>query len=72
MNEEDVCETLLYPEEVLLGHNNRYIAQKRYGEHLIRAVYEYEGPLPVVITVYFPKTERFFKGGKIYEDKILK
>jgi len=72
INEEMVAETLLLPEEVIIGHRNRYIAHKRYGNHLVRAVYEYEDELPVLLTVYFPYVERYFKGGGVYEDKILK
>lgn len=72
IKEEMVAETLLLPEEVLIGHRNRYIAHKRYVDHLIRAVYEYEEELPVLLTVYFPYIDRYFKGGGVYEDKILK
>ena len=68
-----IVETLLLPEEVLVGHGNRYIAHRRYGDHLvIRAVYEYENDLPVLLTVYFPYRERYFNGGGTYEDKIFK
>ena len=49
----------------------RYIAHKRHGEHIIRAVYEYNGEMPVVITVYFPYAERYYKGGETYADKIF-
>jgi hypothetical protein len=72
LKEEMVIETLIMPEEVGVGHINRYIAHRRYGNHLVRAVYEYEGALPVLLTVYFPYTNRYFKGGNIYEDKIFK
>ncbi len=68
----DLFETLLFPEEVVIGHHDRYIAHRRYGEHIIRAVYEYEDGIPSVITVYFPRAERYFEGGKKHEDKILK
>jgi len=71
ITEETVAETLVLPEEVMVGHRNRYIAHRRYGDHLVRAVYEYEDKMPVVITVYFPYIERYFKGGGIYEDKIF-
>ena len=67
-----VVETLILPEEVIIGHRNRYIAHRRYGNHLVRAIYEYEGELPVLLTVYFPFTGRYFKGGNIYENKIFK
>ena len=67
-----VLEALVYPEEVVIGHYNRYIAHKRHGEHIIRAVYEYkELEMPVVITVYFPYAERYYKGGGTYADKIF-
>ncbi len=72
INEEMIVETLLLPDEVLVGHRNRYIAHRRYGDHLVRAVYEYENDLPILLTVYFPYRERYFKGGGTYEDKIFK
>ena len=61
---------LLDPEEVITGHHGRYIAHKRYGKHVLRAIYEHVD-LPTVITVYFPGTERYFAGGGKYADKIL-
>ncbi len=67
-----VVETLLLPEEVLIGHGGRYIAHRRYVDHLIRAVYEYQDELPVLITVYFPYANRYFRGGGIFENKIFK
>ena len=69
---EMVGETLLEPEEVLIGHNNRFIAHKCYGVHILRAVYEYDNLIPSLITVYFPYKDRYYKGGKRFEDKILK
>jgi hypothetical protein len=72
LKEEMVVETLIKPEEVLTGHRDRYIAHRRYGNHLVRAIYEYEDKLPVLLTVYFPKTDRYFQGDSIYEDKIFK
>ena len=72
ISDKMVVETLLLPEEVLVGHGNRYLAHRRYGNHLVRAVYEYHEELPVVVTVYLPYVDRYFKGGGIYEDKILK
>ena len=72
IREEMVAETLLMPEEVIIGHRDRYIAHRRYGNHLVRAVYEYEEKLPVLLTVYFPYIGRYFKEGGVYEDKIFK
>ena len=69
---EQIGECLLLPDEVLIGHFDRYIAHKVIGNHLIRAVYEYSGTLPVLITVYFPYVNRYFRGGATHEDKILK
>jgi len=46
---EKVIESLLFPEEVVTGHNNRFIAHKRYNGHIIRAVYEYDINLPVLV-----------------------
>lgn len=67
-----IIETLLFPEEVLVGHNKRFIAHRRYENHIVRAVYEYENNIPVLVTVYFPYKDRYFKGGNIYENKIFK
>jgi len=67
-----IIETLLFPEEVLVGHNKRFIAHHRYENHIVRAVYEYENNIPVLVTVYFPYKDRYFKGGNIYENKIFK
>ena len=71
LKDEHVLSAILYPEEVLEGHRGRFIAHKRRGRHIIRAVYEYDKMLPVVITVYYPYKERYFKGGKTFADKIL-
>src|SRR4030042_1529791 len=72
ISDKIVIETMLLPEEVLVGHRSRFIAHRRYENHVIRAVYEYHKELPVLITVYFPYKDRYFKGGMIYEDKIFK
>jgi hypothetical protein len=68
---EIVAETMLLPEEIISGHRRRYIAHKRYGNHLVRAVYEYKEEMPVLVTVYLPYIDRYFRGGGIYEDKIF-
>jgi len=67
-----VLETLILPDEVLIGHRNRFIAHKIYGEHLVRAIYEYQDEVPALITVYFPYKGRYYQGGKVYEDRIFK
>lgn len=71
LEDEHVISAILYPEEVLIGHRSRFIAHKRRGRHLIRVVYEYDKMLPVVITVYYPYKERYFKGGKTFADKVF-
>jgi len=72
LTSEMVGETLLEPEEVLIGHHNRFIAHKCYGEHILRAVYEYDNLIPSLITVYFPYKDRYYEGGERFENKILK
>jgi hypothetical protein len=72
INEDMVIETLLFPDEVIIGHRERYIAHKIYSNHLLRAVYEYIGGFPVLITVYFPNKIRYYKGGGKFEDQIFK
>ena len=68
---EMVAETLLDPEEVLVGHHGRFIAHRCFDEHVLRAVYEYDAAIPVLVTVYFPYKMRNFQGGGCYEDTIL-
>lgn len=68
---EAVSKTLLEPEEVLIGHNKRFIAHRCFEQHVLRAVYEYEDFVPVLITVYYPYKERYFQGGGSFEDQIL-
>ena len=71
LTQEIVAETMVYPEEVIVGHRNRFISHRRYGKHLVRAVYEYEEDTPVLVTVYFPYASRYFEGGGQYADKIF-
>ncbi len=68
---EQVLEALLYPDEVIIGHFNRYIAHKRHNGHVVRAVYEYKENMPVIVTVYKPSADRYFEGGGKFADKIL-
>ena len=67
---EDVLEIVIFPDEVVRGHNKRFVAHKLLNDYIVRAVYEYENELPVIITLYIAKRKRYFRGG-IYEDKIL-
>lgn len=71
LTEQAVLRALLFSEEILRGHRGRFIAHLRTGRHIVRAIYEYEGNLPVVVTVYFPLARRYFQGGGTYEDRIL-
>ncbi len=68
---EQVLDALLFPEEVVTGHFNRFIAHKRHNDHIVRAVYEYNMTIPVILTVYYPSAERYFEGGGKFADKIL-
>ena len=68
---EIVLEALLEPEEVLVGHHKRYIAHRRYEEHILRAIYEYDNMMPSLVTIYFPYKDRYYQGGGHFEDKIL-
>jgi len=68
---EIVLETLLEPEEVLMGHHHRFKAHRRYGEHIVRPIYEYDNLIPSLITIYFPYKDRYYQGGRHFEDKIF-
>ena len=71
LTDDLVVRTMLFPEEVLVGHHGRFIAHLRRGDHLVRVIYEYEETLPVAVTVYSPSVERYFRGGGDYEDRLL-
>jgi hypothetical protein len=68
---DNLFETILYPEEVIKGHRSRFIAQRRYNNHIVRLVYEYENKIPVIITVYYPYKKRYFEGGGQFADKVF-
>jgi len=68
---EQVLDALLFPEEVVTGHFNRFIAHKRHNDHIVRAAYEYNMNIPVLVTVYYPSTGRYFEGGGKFADKIF-
>ena len=72
ITQDTLLDALLFPEEVLRGHRGRYIAQKRLNGHVIRVIYEYVEGVPAIVTVYVPYAERYYQGGKTYEDKIFK
>ncbi|MFQ6077241.1 MAG: hypothetical protein ACE5Z5_14100 [Candidatus Bathyarchaeia archaeon] len=52
---ESVLDCLIEPEEVVVGHGGRFIAHKRVlpDEYLLRVVYERQGELVVIITLYY-------------------
>ena len=67
---EDVLYAVIFPDEVVRGHSGRLVAHKLLNSYLVRVVYEYEDEIPVVITLYIARKERYFRGG-ISEDRIL-
>ena len=60
-----------FPDEILKGHFDRFIAHKVYGNHILRAVYEYDNLTPVLVALYFPFAKIYFQGGGEYENKIF-
>jgi len=69
---DKVIEALIYPDEVLRGHGGRFIAHRVTNRHLIRIIYEYEVEVPVIVMVYAPYRERYYKGGGGFADKVLR
>ncbi len=67
---KSVLYALVFPDEVIRGHSGRFVAHKLLNDYMVRVVYHYEDDIPVVITVYIARKERYFRGG-VYEDKIL-
>ncbi|MBU4312375.1 MAG: DUF4258 domain-containing protein [Candidatus Omnitrophica bacterium] len=71
LKELEAINALVFAEEVVIGHGNRFIAHKPRNKHIIRIIYEYQNDIPKVITVYVPSKTRYFQGGGKYADKIL-
>ena len=71
LTESKVLEALVYPEEVIRGHRNRFIAHRRSGKHVLRVIYEYQSSMVVVVTVYHPYADRYFQGGGTHADTLL-
>ena len=47
------------PDNVVNGHSNRRIAQKKLNEHVLRIIFEEEKDTSVVVTVYKARRERY-------------
>ncbi|WP_366938892.1 DUF4258 domain-containing protein [Thermococcus sp.] len=71
LNVNDILQTILEPAEVITGHHSRFIAHHPTNGHLIRVIYEYDEGVLVIVTVYRPRKERYYRGGGIYEDRVL-
>lgn len=71
LKEFEVLNALVFAEEVVIGHGNRFIAHRSRNNHIIRIIYEYQNDTPKIITVYAPSKARYFQGGGKYADKIL-
>ncbi len=71
LNVSDIIRTILKPAEVITGHHSRFIAHRPTNGYLIRVIYEYDEGVPVIVTVYRPRKERYYRGGGIYEDRVL-
>jgi hypothetical protein len=57
---EQVEETVLHPEKVILQPGGRFVPQKGITErHLLRVVYRQQGDTRVVITFYPGRRERY-------------
>jgi hypothetical protein len=70
--------TMVLRDDEMIAHRNgtarRALVRPPEHEHEKRhdrAVDEYDGEPPTVITVYSPLPKRYFRGGGRYEDRIL-
>ena len=56
MNDQQIKETVMSPDEMLIGDYGEDIAIKRYGNREVRVVYEQiDGDMILVITVMNPR-----------------
>ncbi|MAH07865.1 hypothetical protein CMI38_06475 [Candidatus Pacearchaeota archaeon] len=61
IRKEIVEETILNPEEVLDDKKSRKIAQKIFGNRLLRVVYKGDNKAYIVITAYYANPKRYLK-----------
>ena len=71
LKELEVLSALVFAEEVVIGHGNRFIAHKARNKHIIRIIYEYQNDTPMIATIYIPSKARYFQGGGKYADKLF-
>ena len=57
-----VEETIKQPHSIMKGKFGRKIAQRRYGDHLLRVVFEEYENCVLVITAYPARAERYLRG----------
>ena len=59
IGKEKIELTLIKPAKVVDGKKDRKIAQKIFGNKLLRVVYETEAKSYIVISAYYTKPERY-------------
>lgn len=59
ISKNEVEFALLNPEEIVEGKKGRKIANKIFGNKLLRVVFEVEAKDYIVITAYYTKLERY-------------
>ena len=61
ISSEKVVETLTQPSEIADGKFGRKIAQRVYGSHVLRVIFEEHPEHILVITTYPAKAERYLR-----------
>ena len=61
ISKKEVEDTLLNPSEIVDGKHDRKMAQKRFGNKLLRVIFEIHANAYIVITTYYTKAERYMK-----------
>jgi len=59
IREQDIVDTLLNPEKIIMSKKNRKIAQKIINNKLLRVIFKEYNNNYIVITAYFTKPERY-------------
>jgi hypothetical protein len=61
ISEAKVTETMSNPDSIEEGKFGRKIAQRRYGRHLLRVIFEEYQDHALVITAYPTRAERYLR-----------
>ena len=59
ISEQRVVETLTFPDKIVSSRKDRKIAQKLFGNLVLRVIYKETEKVYIIVTVYYTKDKRY-------------